>query len=408
MKLLVGTVVLAVAVTSAAPPTSTRRADADPAFAPGGRVVEFTRPASPDRLAVDLRGRVVAPVPPSVSPDGRYVAVGDARGVAILDTATNVRRPLGKVGWVEWSRTSRTLAYVGENGIGIAAGDGSGAHAIRVDLPPCTSDHCSTIVDDPVPSPDGRRVAFAWANVPGDVHNPQSSLAIVRASGGKPVDVGGGDICAPESSIDWSPDGRWIAYWGYDCYDDRAFGNVIVRADGAFYKGDTGSSFGAWTPRGHTFAFDTRKGLGLVTPPSKARTVVAGARSSAFAPDGRRIAIERAGVIEVGVVGGRFRTIARGSTPSWSDTVELIAYAVRACGPRQGIHVVRPDGRGDRRLTSTCTIRATRRGRVAGTPYADEVFAKDRLRQQISCGRGRDLVHADAVDVVAPDCERRD
>jgi len=48
----------------------------------------------------------------------------------------------------------------------------------------------------------------------------------------------------------------------------------------------------------------------------------------------------------------------------------------------------------------------TGRDRFASGSGADEVFSADGERDKVSCGLGRDLVHADRVDRVAGDCEQ--
>jgi hypothetical protein len=93
----------------------------------------------------------------------------------------------------------------------------------------------------------------------------------------------------------------------------------------------------------------------------------------------------------------------------------MIAFAGARCGPDQGIHLSRPNGAHERRLTDFCFIvgtaradrlRGTRRtDRVLAGPGNDVVFVRDGRRDVVSCGEGVDLVMADQLDELAG-CER--
>ena len=153
------------------------------------------------------------------------------------------------------------------------------------------------------------------------------------------------------------------------------------------------------------------------------------------------------------------RLVARGRHPNFSPR-GTIAYASLGCGKGQGIHVIRPDGRGDRRLTTACSIsgdygnEAIRAGaeaqfvtaqsgndlvhgeagndvidggrgddvlygdsgndllvggadvdRLYGGPGRDRLRSRDAWRDAVTCGPGQDTVEADLVDLVAADCE---
>ena len=145
--------------------------------------------------------------------------------------------------------------------------------------------------------------------------------------------------------------------------------------------------------------------------------------------------------------------------PSFSSR-GVIAYASAGCGAGQGMHVVLPNGRGDHRITTACTITGYSGNETIdggleqqsvsagdgddlvhgnggndvldGGPGDDDVYgdegrdvlvggsgvdrlfggagndgirARDAWRDSITCGPGRDTVTADAIDLIAPDCE---
>ena len=138
----------------------------------------------------------------------------------------------------------------------------------------------------------------------------------------------------------------------------------------------------------------------------------------------------------------------------------MIAYTSLGCGAGQGIHVIRPDGSGHRRLTTSCTISGyhyadaiqagaeaqsvvalsgndlvhgeagndaidggpgddvlygdTGNDLVVGGADVDRLYggrgddrlrSRDAWRDAVACGPGRDIVEADRVDLVAADCE---
>jgi dipeptidyl aminopeptidase/acylaminoacyl peptidase len=184
---------------------------------------------------------------------------------------------------------------------------------------------------------------------------------------------------------------------------------VVHAADGkvARFRAqlDNAGSY-AWAASGALFAYQTKQGVGIAGPDGQVRAL-RGARSPSWAPTGTRLAVGRAGRVELlDAPNGTPHTLVHGESPSWSPTGDWIAYGVQQCGPRQGIHLIHPDGTGDHRLTRICSIDANGARVVHGTPFNDVISADDGRRQRIVCGAGADLVYADPADAVARDCER--
>jgi hypothetical protein len=225
-------------------------------------------------------------------------------------------------------------------------------------------------------------------------------------TGGTVRGVGDEETCQPDANVQWSSDSQWVSYLASDC---DLFGNVlrIVRAsDGkvAHFRAQLADGDYSWASSADLFAYQTKHAVGIATPDGQVRGLH-GATSPTWS--GTRLAVGRSGRVEIlAAPNGTPRTIARGSSPSWSPTGEWIAYGVTTCGPRQGIHLIRPDGSGDHRLTKVCTIDPNGAHVVAGTPWNDEIAAHDERIERISCGSGFDTVYADRRDRISRDCER--
>ena len=198
----------------------------------------------------------------------------------------------------------------------------------------------------------------------------------------------------------------------------------------------------------------------FVTRPEGGATRFSKAAFPSWSPDGENLVFQRGDSIFVGVPAGTtVRRVTRGLYPNFSVR-GTIAYTSIGCGKGQGVHVVRPDGRGHRRLTTSCSIAgdygadeiragaeaqsvAARSGndlvhgeagndaidggrgddvlygdsgsdllvggadvdRLYGGPGSDRLRSKDAWRDAVACGPGRDVVEADRVDLVSADCE---
>jgi Tol biopolymer transport system component len=154
--------------------------------------------------------------------------------------------------------------------------------------------------------------------------------------------------------VAWSPRGGRIAY---NTFDLAAVVRIVVaRADGtgghvvATFQGgrEPPSTFLAWSPDGSELAYTTTTGEldAAGTDGSSTRLIARGANQASWSPDGRRLAyVGVDGVTVADASGAGAHLIAGGGSPKWSPNGAQLAY-VSAAGI--GVHVIRPDGTGDR------------------------------------------------------------
>jgi TolB protein len=176
----------------------------------------------------------------------------------------------------------------------------------------------------------------------------------------------------------WSPDGAWIAYRVLTERDD---GEIwVVRADGSdphdLVNDQAFSDWGpAWSPDGRSIAFDSnRSGVLAIwvmdADGTNQRRLTSGhGEYPSWSPDGRRIAYAGGAYYDIRIVNADgtddhaiSSSAAYEMAPAWSPDGEWIAYETQAdaypnvgesgMGPDMEIHVMQPDGSGDRRVTS--------------------------------------------------------
>jgi uncharacterized delta-60 repeat protein len=332
---------------------------------PGTRALELARYDQRGRLDPSFGegGAVIAPTPSlvvweplAIQPDGKIVVGGYARfrPDGSLDTSFSggmlEDSPLG-------SPFAVGLQSSGEIVVGGGAGSLNGEQPAAVGLLPdgrldsssangggrtgpsdqelysidlqrgseTNVSHNLAIDTAPAVSPDGRRIAFlSWRGGEPDIYAMKPDGSDVRRLTNSPLAAGRvADFASDyleQTTIDWSPDGRRIAFDVFGSAGTWAL--CLINADG----GDQ-----------HCLARD--------------------ARSPSWSPDGRRIAFwghsdnDHLGAVEVIRADGRGRRrIASGSWPSWSPRSDSIVFTHFRRERPPELDIINADGSGKRRL----------------------------------------------------------
>jgi dipeptidyl aminopeptidase/acylaminoacyl peptidase len=180
----------------------------------------------------------------------------------------------------------------------------------------------------PTFSPDGSRLAYLSNDEVG-----QLQLYVAGADGSGPIQVsavsaGGGRTRFPAS---WSPDGSRLAHYGSDG------GIWVMAADGSAQARIADGWSVDWSPDGEWIAFrsdgDGEARLRIIRPDgSDARTLAtADVASDSFAvvrwlPDSSRIAFHRGGVFTVDLKGNEAQLSAEGGYPTVSPDGRYVAF----------------------------------------------------------------------------------
>jgi TolB protein len=141
------------------------------------------------------------------SPDGKQIAFGSTQMIQVINTEGQVLASFGNDSalhyiYLAWSPDSTHLAFENKERFGyytsgILAVDGSESFLIRV---PNTSE-VERFYQDPVWSPDGKRVAFQYK---GDIY-------ITNADGSNVIPLTNDPAVFQRNPV-WSPDGKLIAF----------------------------------------------------------------------------------------------------------------------------------------------------------------------------------------------------
>jgi Tol biopolymer transport system component len=216
----------------------------------------------------------------------------------------------------------------------------------------------------PLWSPNGRRLAFmVWNRSLCEpeivLWCPSTDIWTVNADGS-----GERKLVDQAMQPAWSRDGRRLLFQDFEPYTPTtARALKVARADGSgartIFSGAMEQAFRsppAWSPDGKRIAFGTTTpGLQhrvlLVNTDGTGRRRLAAGLYAAWAPGGTSIAIEQdTGVFVRPLTRGRARRVGEragfgGSCPTWSPDGKRIALLTSA-----NLSIVRPDGRGRRRL----------------------------------------------------------
>jgi hypothetical protein len=330
-------------------------------------LVEVILPQEDGTVQVTLRrpedGTVVRqlPVAPSAwSPDGNWIAYVDGRTLYVARSDGSQARALAsapELGWVgagAFSPDSTRLTYA----VGLPDAldrsevvriDGSEGHLLRE----------AAVVSPGTWSPDGSAVVLGLQNDTGRYRPPR--VYVIGADGTNAHAIAPGFATSP----DWSPDGDWIAYLRQtptrrqDLYDI-----MIVRPNGTDRRRvvRTDGAGGTWLADGRHL---------LSTGPGACR---------------------RWGILEIDAFA---RTVKRLTNRCRIDGTPR-ADNLRGTPLRDLI-----DGRGG----ADKIVGGGGGDRISGGPGDDTIVAKDRYRDSVRCGPGRDRVLADYRDRVDRDCE---
>jgi Tol biopolymer transport system component len=201
-------------------------------------------------------------------------------------------------------------------------------------------------------SPDGRRLAY-------EVSTPRDAIFLVGVRNGRIVKRADGDLAA------WSPDGRRLAFRrGVSVGAHDLF---VVNTDGPglrrLTRGVTVYSRPSWSPDGRHLAFYPccNEGFAVLDLASgRMRAVADGVRIPSWSPDGRWIALGGAGTALIRPNGGGLRLLSReGSSvepPAWSPDGRALAVVQPFLTPEgyleaEDVWVIPVNGRRSTRLT---------------------------------------------------------
>lgn len=304
--------------------------------------------------------RELSVAPGAWSPNANWIAYVQNRGLYVAHPDGSQARllvaapELGTIGSGEFSPDSTQLTYAVHPSAGPARSevvriDGTDRHVLRE----------APVVASGKWSPDGSAVALVAQNDTGHYRPPRTW--VMNPDGTSPHTIAPGFSSDP----DWSPNGDWIAYERETSTKTRDLHELmIVRPNGN----------------------DRRK------------VVVTGGGGGSWLADSRHLiavgsgACRRSGILEIDAFA---RTVKRLTNRCRIDGTPR-ADDLRGTPLRDLI-----DGRGG----ADKIVGGGGGDRISGGPGDDTIVSKDRYRDSVRCGPGRDRVLADYRDRVDRDCE---
>lgn len=212
----------------------------------------------------------------------------------------------------------------------------------------------------PMPSPDGRMLAFEGAPL-GKRPMSDFDVQVVRRDGsGRRTLAGSG---AYELDAAWSPDGTLLSYTRQPTGDWRRSSIWLVGLDGTGRRRLARGQFARWSPDGARLVLDAPTGtsdgdLFLVDRTGARRTRLTSTpeleQPAGWSPDGRSIVFTRydrdgrgANVFVIDVASGRERRLTRGTVQNvaaaWAPNGREILFTSDRDGHEQ-VYVIRADG----------------------------------------------------------------
>jgi len=165
---------------------------------------------------------------PRWSASGRWVAFfKEDRSLWSIPAEGGQPKPVttGPVKAFGWSPAADLLVYVTSDGtVRVARADGAGARLLAA--PPGGPGRPGQGAENVAWSPDGKWLAFDWAEGNPAAGEGYQGIRLVPGEGGEPAEVYRPGESATARLLGWSPDGAWLALWIFP------YGSASLAADG--------------------------------------------------------------------------------------------------------------------------------------------------------------------------------